>query len=398
MTSPRRVVRSEPTTRLLPPRAGAPRALIEGRLSGDNGAVWFDDWLPSLDRAASWTDEEKLLQLAGHLRGRTLQKRNLIPSEDRSGFANAVKSLCSRIDLENRVLAGQDFRHAMQESSESVTNYICRLERLFQIAYGHDGLRVETRDTLLYSQLQEGLRYNLIKSPAVSGADLYKQLCIAAKYEEKRLGELVRRQQYLKDGSKKGETKMQPQLSMSTKPCEKYGEIHHCYSCGSMDHLAQECRNPKTESSGRSKDPARSLKPGQGGSHREITHWISFTPTPMRNSVTSRQSEFKTRAASPERSQHATAATGIIDSGADITIMGTDLFKRVARLRKRSFKRPDKILYTYDHQPFSLDGMDITFDNHTMHTPVYVKMDACDPLLGCVSPTGHHPLPSECWC
>ena len=39
--------------------------------SGDDGVARFDDWLPSLERAASWnawTDEEKLLQLAGHLR------------------------------------------------------------------------------------------------------------------------------------------------------------------------------------------------------------------------------------------------------------------------------------------------------------------------------------------
>ena len=82
-----------------------------------------------------------------------------------------MRSLRSRVDPENRVLAGQDFRHATQEMGESVAEYIRRLERLFQAAYGHDGLSVETRQTLLYSQLQEGLKYGLIKSPAVSGAD-----------------------------------------------------------------------------------------------------------------------------------------------------------------------------------------------------------------------------------
>ena len=80
-------------------------------------------------------------------------------------------------------------------------------------------------------------------------------------------------------------------------------------------------------------------------------------------------------------------ATGVIDSGADITIMGAELFKlvaSVARLKKSAFKKPDKTPYTYDHQPFSLDGkleLDVTFDDRTMHTSVYVKMDAYDSLL-----------------
>jgi len=58
---------------------------------------------------------------------------------------------------------------------------------------------------------------------------------------------------------------------------------------------------------------------------------------------------------------------GIIDSGADITIMGGELFKKVAaaaRLKKRDFKKPDKVPRTYDQQPFTLDGrmdLDVTF-------------------------------------
>ena len=117
---------------------------------------------------------------------------------------DAVKSLRVRVDPENRVLAGQEFRHAIQESDESVPRYIRRLERLFQTAaYGRDRLRVETREMLLNSQLQEWLMYTLIKSPAVSGADSYGQLCIAARHEEKRLNELVCRQQYHKENSKR---------------------------------------------------------------------------------------------------------------------------------------------------------------------------------------------------
>ena len=43
-------------------------------------------------------------------------------------------------------------------------------------------------------------------------------------------------------------------------------------------------------------------------------------------------------------------AYGIVDTGADITIMGPKLFKKVAmfsKLKKRQFKEPDKVPHTY---------------------------------------------------
>ena len=52
-------------------------------------------------------------------------------------------------------------------------------------------------------------------------------------------------------------------------------------------------------------------------------------------------------------------AKGIIDSGADVTIMNGQLFEKVAavaHLKKRSFKKPDRVPFTYDHKPFALDG------------------------------------------
>ena len=51
---------------------------------------------------------------------------------------------------------------------------------------------------LLYGQLQEGLLYSLMESPAVSEAQNYKELGLAAKREERRLAELKKKQQCLK--------------------------------------------------------------------------------------------------------------------------------------------------------------------------------------------------------
>jgi len=84
---------------------------------------------------------------------------------------------------------------------------------------------------------------------------------------------------------------------------------------------------------------------------------------------------------------HGVPAYGIIDTAADITIMGEKLFKEVAsvaHLRKKGFIQADKTPCMYNRQPFSLDGqmdLDITFGDKTMQTPVYLKMDAPDQLL-----------------
>ena len=79
---------------------------------------------------------------------------------------------------------------------------------------------------------------------------------------------------------------------------------------------------------------------------------------------------------------------GLIDTrGANITIIGGDLFRRVAtiaRLRKWEFKKADKTPRTYDQKSFTLDSrmdLDLAFGDLTMRTPVYINMDAPDQLL-----------------
>lgn len=86
-----------------------------------------------------------------------------------------------------------------QEEKEKVTDFICQLERTFHLTYGHDSMLTETRDALLFSQLQEGFKYGLMESPAVSGATSYQSLCIAAKSEKCRQAALKKRKQYQED-------------------------------------------------------------------------------------------------------------------------------------------------------------------------------------------------------
>ena len=91
-----------------------------------------------------------------------------------------VESLQAWLDPGSRVLAAQDFRYTKQEEKEPVASFIHRLERTFQIAYGHDSMSTEARHTLLHGQLQEGLLHKLMQAPAVSGEKTYNELCLAA--------------------------------------------------------------------------------------------------------------------------------------------------------------------------------------------------------------------------
>ena len=98
------------------------------------------------------------------------------------------------LDLGSKALAAQDLGTLTRKR----VSLLLTLPGVSRIAYGRDALSADTRDTLLHSQLQDGLKYELMKAPAVSGADTYKSLCMAARNEEKRLLELKRRQQYQK--------------------------------------------------------------------------------------------------------------------------------------------------------------------------------------------------------
>ncbi len=80
-------------------------------------------------------------------------------------------------------------------------------------------------------------------------------------------------------------------------------------------------------------------------------------------------------------------AVELVDSGSDITIMGAELFARAplaARIRKRDFKKANRIPKTYDQRTFNLDGrldLDVEFGDRSMNTSVYVRREAKDQLL-----------------
>ena len=122
---------------------------------------------------------------------------------DKSSYEKGVGTLRARLDPGSKALAAQDFRHASQDQNEKVSDFVRHLKKTFRRAYGSDSMLTETRDALLYAQLQEGLKYKLMKAPAVSGALDYRTLCVAAKSEERRLAELQKRRQYQSPGTRR---------------------------------------------------------------------------------------------------------------------------------------------------------------------------------------------------
>ena len=77
---------------------------------------------------------------------------------------------------------------------------------------------------------------------------------------------------------------------------------------------------------------------------------------------------------------HGVPADGIVDTAADITIMGGKLFALVAstaRLKTRNFRKPDNVPRNYDGREFRLDGsmeMDITFQDKTLTTSRWMPL------------------------
>ena len=372
--------------------------------SGEDPAITVDDWLPSLERASTWNGwsvTEKLMQLPGYLNGQALQEWRLLSQTEQQDYTMAIQALRGRLDPGSKTMAAQDFRHSLQRSSESVPDFIRRLEKTYQIAYGKDDLNTATRCALLYSQLYEGLCYDLMQSPAVSGAQNYQELCTAAKGEERRVAALKQRRQFTKTT---GATPSLPRASQPSdsqpqprgKPSASKGQ-RVCFKCSNPGHFAMNCPQAKQESKNReSTGKTRQVQVNTQSRKQEMT-----TQGPEPSDFLYSSSEEDTPA--NVRTVHITdkgsipqcvrvqvqgvPAYGLIDSGADITIIGGTLFKKVAavaKLRKRDFKQADKVPRTYDQRPFQLDGrmdLDIEFMDLTMTTAVYIKMDAHDQLL-----------------
>ena len=169
-----------------------------------------------------------------------------------------------------------------------------------------------------------------------------------------------------------------------------------------MGHFARDCRAKWTESGGRIPGKPANTRPTntkQVTTHpdtraQEIEETnlldLLYSSSDDEGDANVRQIRISDQGSHPQCARvliQGVPVYGIVDSGADITIIRGGLFRKVAaaaKLRKRDLKKPDKTPRTYDHQPFTLNGrmdLDISFNEKTMCTPIYIKMDAHEQLL-----------------
>ena len=106
--------------------------------TGEDAEITLDDWLSLLHRATEWNgwaEEEKLMQLAGYLRGSAQQEWDLLLETDKRNYTRAIQALQGKLEPVNKVLVSQDFHHISQIDHESVADFIRRLKHTFKVAY-----------------------------------------------------------------------------------------------------------------------------------------------------------------------------------------------------------------------------------------------------------------------
>ena len=160
-----------------------------------------------------------------------------------------------------------------------------------------------------------------------------------------------------------------------------------CYTCGSPNHLARDCRVPTTESRGKTRMVKTDTECDNLNDFPEIAEYLFPSSISLPASMSVIQSEVSTPKC-VEVQIEGVPIRGIVDTGSDITILNGPAFREIVNKskvpKKEQFKPANRKAYTYGHHPLSLDGqidLHIKFGEKCICETVYIKLDAPDTLL-----------------
>ena len=163
--------------------------------------------------------------------------------------------------------------------------------------------------------------------------------------------------------------------SAATTLIDKPTETRKCHYCKKIGHVICDCKKKKSDDAHRNQQPLAKQVTSK------VTNQPRKSPDPY-DFLFSSDSEGEevmkqiTVVDKGSKAQHAhisvqgVPANGVIDTGANITIMGGKLFARVAaaaRLRKKDFRKPDRTPRTYVRELFIL--MVVIWTSHLMKEP-----------------------------
>ena len=98
--------------------------------TGEKPDILWEDWISMFERAAvwnGWEEQDKLLQLAGHLRGKAQREWDMLEPASKVTFKVTTKALHDRLNLDGKAVAALDFWHMSQGVGELVDDFISYL-------------------------------------------------------------------------------------------------------------------------------------------------------------------------------------------------------------------------------------------------------------------------------
>ena len=267
----------------------------------------------------------------------------------------------------------------------------------------------------MYNQLHAGLKLTLVENLTVLGSLTYQQLYLAVKQDEQRLADLQRCKQYCEHLYSRRDQRSDPKSPVVQPSSNMYSDKSLQRLCGSTEHMACECRKKRNKSTpaleekwliGKQSNGKTYQSDGKSGAR--TVQSSNLDPTSFLYSFDDNDNDGTDEAQIASAPKKRVRMVLIKDKGsqqcmvtvnfqgfpvkkacggADIIIINGRAFKKVAAvscLKKKAFIAAVKTPVEYDIRPFKLDGhlgLGITFVDCTLHTTVYLKMDALDVLL-----------------